>query len=171
MIRLLLFGSLWLAGSVQRNGRLYQARIGNRSDWRTRFRNRSSFEAPIPGTSLDHQHNVIREKLKLPQGFVIHSLRHTMVTRLGESGAEAFTIMRIAGHSSVTVSQRYVHRTPEGMERAFDRLQDLNAERFEQAEAAAADAEGSGLPAKVTTARSSRPAKSSQFIEITRTGP
>ncbi len=29
-----------------------------------------------------------------------------MLTRLGEAGAEAFTTMKIAGHSSVTVSQR-----------------------------------------------------------------
>ena len=38
----------------------------------------------------------------------------------------AFTIMRLMGHSSVTVSQRYVHPTPEAMERAVERLQALN---------------------------------------------
>ncbi len=85
----------------------------------------------------------------------MHSLRHTMLTRLGEAGADAFTIMRIAGHSSVTVSQRYVHPTPEGMERAFERLEDLNAVKFEQAEseaeAKAEAAGGSRLPAKVPT--------------------
>jgi integrase len=62
--------------------------------------------------------------------FVIHSLRHTMLTRLGESGVDAFTIMRIAGHSSITVSQRYIHPTPEAVERAFERLQ-LSAARPE----------------------------------------
>ena len=41
--------------------------------------------------------------------FVLHSLRHTILNRLGESGVDAFTIMRIAGHSSIVVSQRYVH--------------------------------------------------------------
>lgn len=46
-----------------------------------------------------------------------------MLTRLGESGVDAFTIMRIAGHSSITVSQRYVHPSPEAVERAFERLQ------------------------------------------------
>jgi hypothetical protein len=46
-----------------------------------------------------------------------------MLTRLGESGADAFTIMRIAGHSSITVSQKYVHPTPESLERAFERLE------------------------------------------------
>jgi integrase len=40
--------------------------------------------------------------------FVLHSLRHTMLTRLGESGVHAFTIMRIAGHSNIVVSQRYI---------------------------------------------------------------
>jgi hypothetical protein len=51
-----------------------------------------------------------------------------MLTRLVESGVDAFTIMRIAGHSSITVSQRYIHPTPEAVERAFERLQ-LSDER------------------------------------------
>ena len=46
-----------------------------------------------------------------------------MLTRLGESNVDAFTIMKIAGHSSITVSQRYVHPSPEAVERAFERLQ------------------------------------------------
>jgi len=130
-------------------------------------------DAAILGTSLDHQHEDVREALKLPADFVIHSLRHTMLTRLGEAGADAFTIMRIAGHSSVTVSQRYVHPTPEGMERAFERLEDLNAVKFEQAkaEAKAEAAGGSGVPAKVTTVKKQRSRESSQIIEIKRTGP
>jgi integrase len=74
-------------------------------------------------TSINHLHQKARTALKLPSDFVIHSLRHTMLTRLGESGVDAFTIMRIAGHSSITVSQRYVHPSPEAVERAFERLQ------------------------------------------------
>ena len=131
-----------------------------------------SLDAPILGTSLDHQHDVVRTDLKLPADFVIHSLRHTMLTRLGEAGADAFTIMRIAGHSSVTTSQRYVHPTPEGMERAFERLEDLNAEKFEQveAEAKAEAAGGSRLPAKVPTAKKPGLRKSSQVVAIKRAG-
>jgi hypothetical protein len=49
-----------------------------------------------------------------------------MLTRLGEAGVDAFTIMRIAGHSSITVSQRYVHPTSEAMERAFEKLEAFN---------------------------------------------
>jgi integrase len=130
-------------------------------------------EAAILGTSLDHQHATVREALKFSQDFVVHSIRHTMLTRLGEAGADAFTIMRIAGHSSVTVSQRYVHPTPEGMERAFQRLESLNAAKHAQAEAEAAleASGGSRLPAKVPTVKNGRPRKPSQVIEFTKTGP
>lgn len=86
---------------------------------------------PYRGTSLNHQHLKTRNLLKLPKDFVVHSLRHTALTRLGEAGADAFTIMRIAGHSSISVSQRYVHPTPEALERAFERLEALNAHRGE----------------------------------------
>lgn len=74
-------------------------------------------------TSINHLHQKVRNMLKLPNDFVIHSLRHTMLTRLGESGVDAFTIMRIAGHSSIMVSQRYIHPSSEAVERAFERLQ------------------------------------------------
>jgi integrase len=85
---------------------------------------------PYVGTSLNHLHrDVCAPKVEgkrrpiFPADFVLHSLRHTMLTRLGESGVDAFTIMRIAGHSSIVVSQRYIHPTPEAVERAFERLQ------------------------------------------------
>ncbi|HZL66486.1 MAG TPA: site-specific integrase [Candidatus Limnocylindrales bacterium] len=74
-------------------------------------------------TSINHLHQKARALVGLGKDFVIHSLRHTMLTRLGESGVDAFTIMKIAGHSSITVSQRYVHPSPEAVERAFERLQ------------------------------------------------
>jgi integrase len=77
-------------------------------------------------TWVNQQHAAVRKLLKLPEEFVPHSFRHTYGTRLGEAGADAFTIMRLMGHSSVTVSQRYVHPTPETLERAVDRLQQLN---------------------------------------------
>lgn len=129
--------------------------------------------AAILGTSLDHQHDAVRTVLKLPKDFVIHSLRHTMLTRLGEAGADAFTIMRIAGHSSVTVSQRYVHPTPEGMERAFERLQDLNDEKTKTAEAEirAEGTNNSKVPTISTTTQKRRSPKSPQVVEIKRTGP
>ena len=82
---------------------------------------------PCLVTSLDHLHRRVgRLLVRLPDDFVLHSVRHTMLTRVGEAGADAFTIMRIAGHSTVTVSQRYVHPSPASVERAFQRLEAMN---------------------------------------------
>jgi integrase len=43
--------------------------------------------------------------------FVLYSLRHTFLTRLGESGCDVWTLARIAGHSSIAMSSRYVHQS------------------------------------------------------------
>jgi hypothetical protein len=77
---------------------------------------------------VNQRHSKLRKLLKLPTEFVPHTFRHTYGTRLGEAGTDAFTIMKLMGNSSETVSQRYVHPTPETLERAVDRLQKLNSE-------------------------------------------
>jgi integrase len=98
---------------------------------------------PYLVTSLDHFHKKLRGDLQLPQDFVIHSLRRTFLTRFGEAGADAFTIKKVADHSSVTISERYIHSTPEGQERAFERFADLNETAIEKAES---DAESLQIP-------------------------
>lgn len=55
------------------------------------------------------------------KAFEPYILRHTALTRLGESGCDAFTLARIAGHSSITITQRYVHPQADAIERAFSR--------------------------------------------------
>ena len=74
--------------------------------------------------------------MKLPGECVVHCFRHTYGTRLGESGADAFTIMRLMGHSSVRVSRRYVHPTPIALERAVDRPEALNGKATQSLSAA-----------------------------------
>jgi integrase len=64
--------------------------------------------------------------------FVLYSLRHTMLTRLGEAGADAFSIQKIAGHSSILISQRYVHPTPERIEGAFALLESYNVQKAKE---------------------------------------
>ena len=61
-------------------------------------------------------------------------MRHTFLTRFGETGADAFALKKVAARSSVAISERYIHPTPEGQERAFERLADLNREAVEKAE-------------------------------------
>jgi len=79
----------------------------------------SDHTEPASVTAMNHCHERVRQALGLPAEFVLHSLRHTFGTRLGEAGADAFTVMRLMGHSTITVSQRYVHPTHETMENAI----------------------------------------------------
>ena len=81
---------------------------------------------PLSIWMLEDQHKRMKEALKLPADAVIHSFRHTFGTRLGETGADAFAIIKVMGHSTVVVSQKYIHPTPEAMERAFERSHAAN---------------------------------------------
>jgi len=54
--------------------------------------------------------------------FVVYSLRHTFLTRLGERGCDVWTLARIAGHSSIKMSERYPHPGGEAVLNAMSRL-------------------------------------------------
>jgi integrase len=73
-------------------------------------------------TWLDQQHAEVRTLLAFPEDFVLHSLRHTFGTRLGETGADIRTIMELMGHASLAVAQKYVHPSTEAKRRAIERL-------------------------------------------------
>jgi len=79
--------------------------------------------------------------------FVLYSLRHTFLTRLGESGCDAWTLARIAGHSSVAISARYVHPSEDKVLEAISRLGGHNSGHSEQKQLSAGD--GKLLPTGV----------------------
>jgi integrase len=54
--------------------------------------------------------------------FVLYSFRHTFLTRLGQSGCDVWTLARIAGHSSIGISSRYVHPSEDTVLAAVERL-------------------------------------------------
>jgi integrase len=54
--------------------------------------------------------------------FPPYCLRHTALTNLAAAGCDAFTLARIAGHSSITITQRYCHPQADAIERAFSKL-------------------------------------------------
>jgi len=62
--------------------------------------------------------------LRLPvlRPFVLYSLRHTFLTKLGESGCDVWTLARIAGHSSIAMSSRYVHPSQDAVVTAMSRI-------------------------------------------------
>jgi integrase len=71
-------------------------------------------------TKKQHQRAV---RLSGVRPFVLYSLRHTFLTRLGEAGCDAWTLARIAGHSSIAISARYVHPSETAVMNIFSRLQ------------------------------------------------
>ena len=58
--------------------------------------------------------------------FEVYSIRHTFLTRLGESGCDVWTLARVAGHSNITISARYVHPSGDAVLRAMSHHAELS---------------------------------------------
>src|SRR5690242_7608872 len=66
--------------------------------------------------------NEIEPSIPELKPFEPYCMRHTALTWLAESGCDAFTLARIAGHSSITITQRYCHPQAEAIESAFAKV-------------------------------------------------
>jgi integrase len=75
-------------------------------------------EGHLNGDTTKDQHAIALNRSKVAR-FEPYILRHTALTRFAESGCDVFTLARIAGHSSITITQRYVHPQADAVERAF----------------------------------------------------
>jgi site-specific recombinase XerD len=51
-----------------------------------------------------------------------HTLRHTFATRLVLSGIDIATVSKLLGHSSIHMTMRYSHPTPEALKSAVSAL-------------------------------------------------
>lgn len=56
------------------------------------------------------------------EDFRFHDLRHTAATRMADAGADAFTLMKILGHSDIRMTARYTHATDASLKRAVANL-------------------------------------------------
>jgi integrase len=92
----------------------------------------------INHSTLKKQH---KKALKVSgvRPFVLYTLRHTFLTRLGASGCDAWTLARVAGHSSVSVSSRYVHPSEDAVLAAMSRLSGHNSRHSDQGEGRTCD--------------------------------
>jgi len=75
--------------------------------------------------SLKLRHKNALKAAKL-RPFEVYSIRHTFLTRLGESGCDVWTLARVAGHSNISISQRYVHPSEDTVLNALSRLSGHN---------------------------------------------
>jgi len=85
----------------------------------------------VEKSSIKKQHTQIFKTLKGEaeknhekpiRPFVLYDLRHTFLTRLGESGCDVWTLARIAGHSNIKQSSRYVHPSNDAVLDAMERM-------------------------------------------------
>jgi len=94
-----------------------------RARWELAGRPDEGWVWPAPTKSGHIEPSTLRKqharalRLAKVRPFVLYTFRHTMLTRLGESGCDTWTLARIAGHSNIRISQRYVHPSTEHIER------------------------------------------------------
>jgi integrase len=106
--------------------------------WKTQGRPAEGFVWLAPSksghmepSSLKKQHAKALRLSKV-RPFVLYSLRHTFLTRLGASGCDVWTLARIAGHSSVAISARYVHPSQDSVLAALEKLTGHNSGHSEE---------------------------------------
>lgn len=61
-------------------------------------------------------------------GLRLHDLRHTFATRLIQAGVDVFTVQKILGHSTITMTMRYVHSFEPEMRAAVEKLDEKFAQ-------------------------------------------
>jgi site-specific recombinase XerD len=67
-----------------------------------------------------------RNALGIGPEAVLHSTRHTFASRLGNNGADAYTIQALCGHGSILISQKYVHSDLPAKQLAISIIDRLN---------------------------------------------
>ncbi|MBI3668657.1 MAG: site-specific integrase [Acidobacteria bacterium] len=80
-----------------------------------------TYSGHVEASSLRKQHAAALRASKV-RSLVLYALRHIFLTRLGESGCDAWTPARIAGHSSIGISACYVHPSEDAVLAAISRL-------------------------------------------------
>lgn len=108
--------SRWEAAGEPEEGFVWRAqtRSGHVEPSTIRRQHANAFEA-IAEEAVSRNQRPVRP-------FVLYSFRHTFLTRLGQSGCDVWTLARIAGHSSINISARYVHPSEDAVLDAISRL-------------------------------------------------
>jgi integrase len=76
----------------------------------------------VPNTIYEPHLNAVKNSGIKDRAFVLYSLRHTCLTRWGNSGMDAWTLARLAGHSNIKQSATYVHASDRALHAAVDRM-------------------------------------------------
>ena len=102
----------WIWPSATKSGHFEQSTIKKRLEKNLQRCDQAEAEAKRKETKSGQKQPHVRR-------FIPYNLRHTFLTRLGESGCDAWTLAKIAGHSNISIGSRYVHPSEAAMEKAF----------------------------------------------------
>lgn len=78
-------------------------------------------ETQKPYTTIKHSFLSLMNQAKI-ENFTFHSFRHTVATRLVESGVDLLIVQEIMGHSNIQTTMRYAHPVPERKKQAIGLL-------------------------------------------------
>jgi integrase len=78
-------------------------------------RDRGPF-APVRRRSFHHHWVRVRDHLELGDEALIHTIRHTNISRLAASGIDVFRLQKWAGHKAIVTTQRYVKLAPRDLD-------------------------------------------------------
>jgi integrase len=67
-------------------------------------------------------HRVVNESGLKGEGITIHTLRHTAITNLVQTGTDLLTVMRFSGHKTLVMVQRYSHQNDEHIKDSLAKL-------------------------------------------------
>jgi len=94
---------------------------------KSRLRPGKLFDGSVPHQVVVRRHKELCKRL----GFDLrlYDLGHTYGSRMAMAGVDLMTLRELMGHSSITITQRYCHPTPEHKVSAIERLEAYNAEK------------------------------------------
>jgi integrase len=92
------------------------------------FPHRLDCQRPVTTVFVGHR-KALRDAEIEPR-FRLYDFRHTFGSRSAMAGVDLPTLKELMGHSTITMTMRYVHPTPEHKREAVRKLEQFNAEQL-----------------------------------------
>lgn len=92
------------------------------------FPHRLDSSKPVTTVFVGHRKALHNSSIEPP--FRLYDFRHTFGSRSAMAGVDLPTLKELMGHSTITMTMRYVHPTPEHKREAVRKLEQFNAEQL-----------------------------------------
>jgi integrase len=128
-LRVLVKGGRWRAQPLSREmvGILASEREMADDDEEWFFPNPKSESGHVESMKKAFRRTAIRAGLD-PTKVIPHTMRHTAITNLIETGAHARTVQQVSGHKSLDMAMRYTHARQERVDEALEKMERAKTE-------------------------------------------